>query len=129
MYKRQECSIARKEVAIGDEPRFIVLARDITRRRNAENSLRESRNLLQIVVDHIPGRVFWKDRSSRYLGCNRKFAKDAGRNKADELAGTTDYELAWRDQAGLYRADDKTVMESGVPKLDYDCLLYTSRCV
>ena len=31
-----ECSIARKEVAVGDEPRFILLARDITRRRLAE---------------------------------------------------------------------------------------------
>jgi hypothetical protein len=28
-------------------------------------------HLLQIVIDSIPQRVFWKDRNLVYLGCNR----------------------------------------------------------
>ena len=50
---------------------------DITERRRMEEALRQSRNLLQTVLDTIPARVFWKDGDLRYLGCNRAFALDA----------------------------------------------------
>ena len=116
-----ECSITRKEVTTGDEPRFIVLARDISKRKRTEASLSESRDLLQSVVEHMPGRVFWKDRDSRYLGGNILFAQDAGFAAADELIGKTDFDMVWKDdQAELYRADDKTVMESGIARLNFE---------
>lgn len=101
---------------------FVVLGvlRDITGRKQAEVALRKSRDLLQSVVEHVPARIFWKDRESRYLGCNILFAKDAGHTRPDELIGKTDFEMGWRDQAELYRADDKATMESGRPKLDYE---------
>ena len=40
--------------------------------------LHEVRSQLQSVLDHLPVRVFWKDRDSVYLGCNQIFAEDAG---------------------------------------------------
>lgn len=43
-------------------------------RRKAE----ASEAMLTRVIDAIPIRVFWKDLELRYLGCNRKFAQDAG---------------------------------------------------
>jgi diguanylate cyclase (GGDEF)-like protein/PAS domain S-box-containing protein len=75
--------------------------------------------LLQHIVESIPIRVFWKDRDSRYLGCNTLFARDAGLNRPDDLIGKTDFEMGWKAQAELYRADDRRVMESGVPILGY----------
>ncbi len=71
-------------------------------------------------MEHIPIRVFWKDASLRYLGCNTAFARDAGYQKPEDLIGKDDFEMAWREQAELYRADDRRVMESGVPKLRYE---------
>ena len=68
-----------------------------------------SRDLLEKVVENIPMRVFWKDAESRYLGCNTAFARDAGLSRPEELIGKSDFELVWRDQAELYRADDKRV--------------------
>jgi PAS domain S-box-containing protein len=38
----------------------------------------------------------------------------------EDVIGKDDYRLAWKEQAELYRADDRAVMESGVPKLDYE---------
>jgi len=61
----------------------------------------------------------------RYLGCNTQFAKDAGYSSPDELTGKTDFDMGWKDQAELYRADDKVVMESGNPKLDFEELSTT----
>ena len=44
--------------------------RDITQRKEMDAALRKSKDLLQSVLENVPARVFWKDRDSRYLGCN-----------------------------------------------------------
>jgi PAS domain S-box-containing protein len=81
---------------------------------------REPEHMLQLVLDTIPVRVFWKDGQSRYLGCNRPFAKDAGFDDPKELNGKDDYAMGWHMQADRYRADDRQVMESGAPQLNYE---------
>src|SRR5208282_4978521 len=68
----------------------------------------------------IPQRVFWKDRNISYLGCNKALATDAGLKDPAEIIGKNDYELAWRETAEDYRADDKLVMEQDTPRLDYE---------
>ena len=98
----------------------VVTLTDITERKRAADELRESMNLLQLVVEHVPARIFWKDRDLRYLGCNTQFAKDAGHSRPDELTGKNDFEMGWKDQAELYRADDNAVLKSGASKLEID---------
>jgi PAS domain S-box-containing protein len=88
--------------------------------KQAEEAVRESHDLLHSVVENTPARIFWKDRDSRYLGCNTRFAQDAGYSTPGELSGKTDFDMGWKDQADLYRADDRDVMESGNPRLDYE---------
>ncbi|MFO1424843.1 MAG: PAS domain S-box protein [Candidatus Competibacteraceae bacterium] len=104
---------------------IMSLGRDITERKQVEEALRQSRNLLQTVLDTIPARVFWKDRDLRYLGCNQTFAHDAGVSSPDDMVGRDDYQMGWREQADLYRNDDWRVLESGKPKLDYEELQTT----
>ncbi len=98
----------------------VVMHLNITERKQVEDRLRESKTLLQLVVENVPLRIFWKDRDFRYLGCNTRFAKDAGHSRPDELTGKTDFEMARKDQAELYRDDDKAVLESGAPRLDIE---------
>ena len=80
--------------------------------------LEQSRNMLQLVLESIPVRVFWKDKDLRYLGCNTLFAHDAGLSRPEQLLGLDDFAMGWREQAELYRADDRKVMESGLPRLN-----------
>ena len=94
--------------------------RDITERKAAEIAIAEAHTLLRSIIDTAPMRVFWKDSNLRYLGCNLAFAKDAGMNCPNDLIGKDDYQLGWQDQAELYRADDRAVLESGIAKLSYD---------
>ena len=93
-------------------------------RRN-EEEIRKQKDLLASIIQHAPIRVFWKDRESRYVGCNSQFAHDAGLVEAEELAGKSDYEMPWHEQAELYRADDQAVMASGMAKLDFEELQTT----
>jgi PAS domain S-box-containing protein len=89
-------------------------------RLRTEAALRESRQMLQSVLDTIPVRVFWKDLESRFLGCNRPFARDAGFSLPADLIGRDDYQMGWVEQAEMYRSDDKEVIETGREKIGYE---------
>jgi PAS domain S-box-containing protein len=96
---------------------FAVFGMDITDRKASEAAIAESQRkldeanrMLRQVIDTIPMRIFWKDKRSSYLGCNRLFAQDAGREKPEELIGDSDQNMIWRDQADHYRQDDLDVM-------------------
>ncbi len=95
------------------------LTREIEERKKAEQALQEWQQMLQSVLDTIPVRVFWKDLDSNFLGCNRPFALDAGLQSPEEIIGKNDFEMGWAEQAELYLADDRLVMETGRPKLGY----------
>jgi diguanylate cyclase (GGDEF)-like protein/PAS domain S-box-containing protein len=82
--------------------------------------LRRQKNLLDSVIQAAPVRVFWKDKTLRYLGGNDLFARDAGLEHAEELIGKSDFDLSWRDQAEDYQAADLEVLRSGTPKLNIE---------
>ncbi len=102
-------------------------ARDITAAREAEDALRESeqqardqKKMLELILDTIPVRLFWKDLNLVYLGCNRLFAQDAGLDSPEELIGADDISMGWREQAEAYNRDDRDVIASGQAKLNYE---------
>jgi len=122
--------------------------RDITERKNRETELRgayeqitaqeeelrqqydgmvtlqqrtaESQQMLGQVLNTVPVRVLWKGTDLRYLGSNEPFVRDAGLSVPDDLIGKTDFDMAWREQAELYRADDRSVIDTGLPKIGYE---------
>jgi PAS domain S-box-containing protein len=73
--------------------------------------------LLTLVLDALPVGVFWKDRYSRFLGCNQKFAEDSGVASPADLIGKTNFDFYPPEQADAFRADDAEVIGSGVAKL------------
>ena len=77
-------------------------------------------DLLRAVIDHVPMRVFWKDRSLRFLGCNPLFARDAGKSDPGELLGKTDHDLVWANEAERYQADDANIIETERPKIAFE---------
>ena len=96
---------------------IVTTYRDITERKRAEEALRESQQMLQLVMDNIPQFIFWKDRNSVYLGCNRNFAQLAGVDSPENIVGKTDYELPWKkDEANFWRESDRKVMETDTPE-------------
>lgn len=98
----------------GNDAACICFIRDITEVQQREHDLAESRNLLQLVLEHLPVRVFWKDNDLRYMGCNTVFAEDMGFEHPQELIGHDDYHTKMtREEATICREDDFSVLESG----------------
>lgn len=76
--------------------------------------------MFQSVLDTIPVRVFWKDLDGAYLGCNQRFADDAGEDSPQAMIGKNDYQMPWGPEADAYRSDDAKVTQSGQAKIDFE---------
>ncbi len=103
----------------GQFQRATAIVQDIETMHQLRNELQESRTMLQLVLDNLPQAVFWKDRESRFLGCNQRLLADAGLTSADEVIGKTDFDMPWKDHATAYQADDRDVIEHG-PKFNIE---------
>jgi len=116
-----------KRIVFNDVIYMMGIGIDISKLKNSMAALEESRNLLQQVIDTLPLRVFWKDKQSRYLGCNAAFAKDAGALSPEAIKGLTDYHLAWsKEESDNYIKDDRLVMSTLTPKMAFDEVLTRS---
>jgi PAS domain S-box-containing protein len=98
----------------GTPVRMIGVVQDITDRKLAEEAVRQSREMLRLVLDNSPMGVSWKDRSSRYLGCNRVVARALGYDSPDALVGLTlaDLPSVTPEQAAFFLQKDREVMDA-----------------
>lgn len=70
---------------------------------------------LKNIVDNLPHFIFWKDRESRFLGCNLFFANSAGFSSPAQIIGKSDYDMPWKDKAAQYIKDDQMIMTKCEP--------------
>ncbi len=75
---------------------------------------------LNTVINNIPHFLFWKNTDSVFLGCNRHFAEACGFNSPDDIIGKTDFNMPWNENAKSYVSDDKEIIASRTPKLNYE---------
>ncbi len=93
------------------------IIKTIAKHKNAERKLRRSEELLRTVIDNIPQIIFWKNRDSVYLGCNKNFAQVSGVGTPDLIVGKTDFDLSWKNsESYTCREYDRNVMESDTPQ-------------
>ncbi|MHA1931964.1 MAG: PAS domain S-box protein, partial [Promethearchaeota archaeon] len=105
------------DVKNGEEGYFITILRDVTPQKTLLAELNKSKQMFQLVLDNIPQHIFWKDLNSKYLGCNKNFARVAGIKKPETIVGKTDFDLAWKyEEAESFNEIDHLVIESGTPE-------------
>ena len=106
-----------------DKPKgFMGISRDITERNRMYKELQQSQQIMRLVLDTIPVGVFWKDKDSKYLGCNRQFAIYAGIGSGEEIIGKDDHDMPWVEHSELYIKNDRKVLESGMPIYNFEHL-------
>jgi PAS domain S-box-containing protein len=85
---------------------------DITARKQAEKELKESQNLFDAFMRHLPGLAFMKDLQGRYLFINQGFSSLAGPSAPAPLGLRADQ--VWDLQtARQLQANDQAVLDSG----------------
>lgn len=99
---------------------LIAESRDLSAHVEVKRALQDNQILLSSVLDCIPQAVFWKNKEGNFLGCNYQFSVDGGLSSSKEIIGKTDYDMPWKEEAKLYRADDHQVMASGEAKLNIE---------
>jgi PAS domain S-box-containing protein len=77
-----------------------------------EKQIRESENKYRTLLENLPQKIFFKDRDSVYVSCNRNFAQDL-EIKPEEITGKTDFDFFDRELAEKYRTDDRRIVDSG----------------
>jgi diguanylate cyclase (GGDEF)-like protein/PAS domain S-box-containing protein len=85
----------------------------------AQESLADSQQVLQSILDNVPVRIFWRDRELRYLGANKLYLQDAGIGKVEDILGRKNSEL-FTDHTDKYAEDDFKIMATGISKLNYE---------
>ena len=98
--------------ANGKELGIVIVARDITKRKKAEEEVKLSQKLLQDVINGYPNLIFVKDVEGRFITINNKLEELLGITN-EELKGKTDYDIFPREEAECYRENDRKVLEKG----------------
>jgi PAS domain S-box-containing protein len=81
----------------------------------------QSHDFINQLIEQVPAAIFWKNKNSVFLGCNRFFANLAAIDDPKDIIGKTDFDLPWgKYQAERYIADDREVMRSQKPKLNIE---------
>jgi PAS domain S-box-containing protein len=87
-------------------------ARDVTKRKRAEQALRDSERFLDSVLEHIPNMVFVKDAEElRFVRFNRAGEKLLGYSRED-LMGKSDRDLFPSHEADFFIHRDREVLAS-----------------
>lgn len=126
-YRRKDGTLlwTRQHVALvpgmqGVAPFWFGVVEDITERKRVEEELRlqkqnfqESEARLKAFFENSPNAIFMKDREGRYLYVNPECKRSL--RITQEVIGKRDDELFSAEQAAAFQANDRHVLDAGVP--------------
>jgi diguanylate cyclase (GGDEF)-like protein/PAS domain S-box-containing protein len=107
----------------GGAPQFVAIAQDISSKKQAQEAAREQASLLRSVIDASTDLIFFKDKNSCYLGCNKAFERYVNLSE-QEIVGQTDESFFDAKQVKLFHSNDKKVLESGEPRENEEWVSY-----
>jgi two-component system sensor histidine kinase/response regulator len=71
---------------------IILFSEDITKRKLAEIAERESKDILQLFIEHAPVALAMFDRDMRYVAASRRWAADHS-TEVEKIIGQSHYEV------------------------------------
>ncbi|HPS57617.1 MAG TPA: PAS domain S-box protein [Spirochaetota bacterium] len=108
------------QVEINNVPCLVSMLADISSLKAVEEKLvekerllAEANNMLRLIIDTIPGHLYWKDKDLKYAGANRLFVNDAGFSSTVELIGLREKDMPWIQQIAETDTEDYNIMQTG----------------
>jgi len=94
--------------------------RDISERRQAEETIRWERFLMNTLMETIPDTIYFKDVESRFLRINRACAERSGLRDPAEAVGKTDFDLFAREHAEAAFQTEREILRTGQPVVNQE---------
>jgi len=119
-----ELSVAGKPAVAGEYPRFIVMSRDITVRKQLETQALQREQEFRVLVENSPDLIFRYDRDCRRIYANPAVGRLVGRS-ADSLLNKTPAEakILSADEADKLIRIIRQVLTTGLPaESEVECL-------
>jgi len=91
------------------------VVRDVANRQQAETALLESQKMMQLIMNTVSLSVFWKDKDSVYLGCNKAFVRECGRATPSDVIGKTPTDLFDTETAESLVENDQRIIATNQP--------------
>ncbi|MFZ1682505.1 MAG: PAS domain S-box protein [Candidatus Zixiibacteriota bacterium] len=91
--------------------RAMAFLQDVTDQLRAEAALREEKNILETLLNGIPGNAFLKDCNGVYLAMNQNAAEQLGKEIRD-ITGHTNYQVFSEEEARQFEAEDQIVIST-----------------
>ena len=88
------------------------ISRNITRLYKTQRTLEKERALLQVIIDHAPAGIFYKDAKGHFLLANQKHADYIGAESPKAVVGKTIDDFFLPEVAEKIDAADREIMES-----------------
>jgi PAS domain S-box-containing protein len=90
---------------------LVGVGRDITERKQAEDTLARERLLLRTLIDNLPDGIYAKDTACRKTLVNPADLKNLKCKSEAEALGKSDFDYYPRDLAEKFYADDQNVLQ------------------
>ena len=133
-----------KHIGENDSQRFIVtsklplydssesicgtfgVSRDITKRHLAEREFERQRNLLELIIQILPCRIFVRDREDRFVLANQTYIDALGIKQESEIIGRTLAEFSKEERVDQILDEDERVREgeSILNQVDNDLTIF-----
>ncbi|OGS91864.1 MAG: hypothetical protein A2Z95_10270 [Gallionellales bacterium GWA2_60_18] len=113
-HRRKDGSVMDVEISASFMPehrKFFVFCRDITQRKQAEETIKNALLFQQKLMDAIPSPIFYKDAECIYLGSNKAFEQYIGL-PPEQFIGKTVYDISPVDLAERYDKADKELLNN-----------------
>jgi len=96
----------------GQAHHFIIIASDITERKQAEQERAELLLRYQVLLENTPAAIFLKDREGRYTAVNRA-ALDFMPPGVTDPTGLRDRDIYSRRMCEIFEAEDRLILQEG----------------
>jgi PAS domain S-box-containing protein len=104
----------------GEPAMLVIVNRDVTGRKQAEDALRAEHDLLRALIDNMPDLIYVKDAGSGFVLANRALAQLMGAKNPEDLLGKTDFDYFPKELATAYYSDEQAILQTGLPLLNQE---------
>jgi PAS domain S-box-containing protein len=101
----------------GEKLGAVVVMRDFTERKAAQEALRRESAFLHALMDNVPDAIYFKDTEGRFTRVN-SHAPYRGNKAPEDVVGKTDFDFFVEEHARAAYEDEQRVVRTGVPIVD-----------